>query len=87
MPCSARSRRGGGVTLADIWKGSEGEKRTFWDKHASETLFRYRLMYPEKSPEEIERQALEDICILPPGEQEKAERDILRMIDRLKKLA
>lgn len=44
-------------------------------------------MYPEKSLEEIERQALEDICVLPPGEQEKAERDILRMIDRLKKLA
>lgn len=60
---------------------------TFWDRHKTETLFRYRLMYPEKTPEEIERQAIEDLCVLPPEEQEKAERDILRMIDRLKKLA
>lgn len=60
---------------------------TFWESHKAETLFRYRLMYPEKTPEEIERQAIEDLCVLPPEEQEKAERDILRMIDRLKKLA
>lgn len=44
-------------------------------------------MYPQKTPEEIERQAIEDICVLPPDEQEKAEKDILDMIEKLKKLA
>lgn len=77
---------GGSITLAEIWS-REKAKESFWEKNKAETIFKYRMMYPEKTAEEIENEALSDMMLLPPEDREKAEKDILSMIKKLKKLA